>query len=50
MLINDSHYLLDEVLEKLPEIKKIETEMENRDEWLRQDEVSITLVFFFKLY
>jgi hypothetical protein len=39
MILNDSHYLLDEVLTKLPEIKDIEQAMENRESWAAQDEV-----------
>lgn len=39
MMLNDSHYLLDEILMKLPEIKNIELLMENRQEWMALDEV-----------
>lgn len=37
MLINDSHYLLDEVLIKLPKIREIEIEMEDHA-WMSQPE------------
>jgi len=40
MMLNDSHYLLDEVLTKLPEIKEIEQAMENREQWSQLDETT----------
>ncbi len=45
MMLNDSHYLLDEVLTKLPEIKEIEQVMENREQWMALDEVSNLMQF-----
>lgn len=39
MMMNDSHYLLDEVWTKLPEIRQIEAEMEDTNRWMAQDEV-----------
>lgn len=40
MLVNDSHYLLDEILEKLPQVRQIELDMENRQQWMQQDPVT----------
>jgi ubiquitin conjugation factor E4 B len=37
-LLNDSHYLLDEILTKLPEIREIELEKENFEEYSKLDE------------
>lgn len=36
LLINDSIFLLDETLKKLPELKEMEIEMANTNEWERQ--------------
>jgi ubiquitin conjugation factor E4 B len=33
LLINDSIFLLDESLKKIPELKAMEAEIENSDEW-----------------
>jgi len=38
LLVNDSIYLLDEVLSKLPVIKQVETEMEDRERWMQKSE------------
>lgn len=43
MIINDAHYLIDEVLSKLPEIRQIELEMANTSQWLAQDQVTIAI-------
>jgi len=40
MVMNDNTYLLDEVLQKLPEIKEIETLRENPEAWAALDENS----------
>eukprot|EP01118_Nematostelium_gracile_P007678 TRINITY_DN2510_c0_g1_i4.p1 TRINITY_DN2510_c0_g1~~TRINITY_DN2510_c0_g1_i4.p1 ORF type:complete len:1002 (+),score=228.78 TRINITY_DN2510_c0_g1_i4:105-3110(+) len=37
MLLNDSHYLLDDVLQTLPVIRSIESQMEDRQAWLALD-------------
>ena len=43
MMINDSHYLLDEVLQTLPEIREVEAEIENRQHWMQLDPVILLL-------
>eukprot|EP00027_Filamoeba_sp_ATCC50430_P013678 CAMPEP_0168577114 /NCGR_PEP_ID=MMETSP0413-20121227/20610_1 /TAXON_ID=136452 /ORGANISM="Filamoeba nolandi, Strain NC-AS-23-1" /LENGTH=281 /DNA_ID=CAMNT_0008610839 /DNA_START=167 /DNA_END=1012 /DNA_ORIENTATION=+ len=40
MMINDSVYLLDEVLSKLPEIKDLEALMDDKDRWLALSETA----------
>ena len=52
MILNDSHFLLDEVLEKLPSIRETELEMKDTATWMSQNQVidpnlSFFLYFFF---
>ena len=43
MMINDSHFLVDEVFMKLPEIREIETARENVALWMSLDEVTVAV-------
>lgn len=40
MMVNDAHYLLDEVLMILPKIKEEEAQIDNREEWASLSPVS----------
>ena len=50
MTINDSIYLLDEVLSKLPKIRETELAMQDRATWMQQDQVLEFLSLSVALY
>ncbi len=50
MIINDSMYLLDEVLTKLPEVREVEAMMDNKDQWNALDQVCISRLPILSMY